>query len=87
MGLELPAIYDQLCGWIYTPAQVLRSLTQNPLHLIASLDFADEAPLERADTRVELKPEEHHRSGGISRWTCIDKYWSSTGFIQYENVA
>lgn len=33
-------------------------LTQNPLHLLASLDFADEAPLERADTWVELKPEE-----------------------------
>lgn len=37
------------------------SLTQNPLHLLTSLDFADEAPLERADTWVELKPEEKHR--------------------------
>lgn len=27
-------------------SQVLSVLTQNPLHLLASLDFADEAPLE-----------------------------------------
>lgn len=54
------------------------SLTQNPLHLLASLDLADEAPLEGADTWVELKPEEHGRSGKAagccsSQCTCSDE--------------
>lgn len=49
---------------VYPKSQVVGScLTQNPLHLFTPLDFADKAPLERADTGVELKAGEHLKSG------------------------
>ena len=41
-------------------------LTQNSLHLLTPLDFADETALERADAGVELKPEKKRR-GWVAR--------------------